>query len=122
MSFDFTEYSQSSAFAAVQADRDRKRAERLKETAATGQKIAELIADPKWLTYAHTIAEAKDRERELQHVAEQSLLKQVLTSENYVAAKTAQMYHSGRADGLEFALSIAKELVDKGEDAARKIG
>lgn len=94
--------------------------ERMRQVQGVGGVMSELQADPRWAIYGNHLAEIKQRYKQSQEAAERLLLDgKFLNNEEYGKTKIQQAEHRGAVRGIEIALSIAKELIERGEQAAK---
>ena len=85
-----------------------------------GSVMSELQADPKWAIYGNHLEEIKQRYKDQQAGAERLLLDgKFMNSDQYGEAKLKQAECRGTVKGIDLALSIAKELIERGEEAAK---
>ena|SRR3990167_2128149 len=85
-----------------------------------GGVMSELQADPKWKIYGDHLEQIKQRFKESQEGAERLLLDgKFMNSEEYGKTKIQQAEYRGTVKGIELALSLAKELIERGEGAAK---
>ena len=94
---------------------------RLRFLKGQAETVSELIADPRWEIYGRQI-EMKRKTHGGELAALKTKLENAfLNPQDYGETKVKQAYNQGCCDGLDFALQIAKDLIEQGEKALGEI-
>ena len=104
----------------LEKDQQVKVFDHMRQVQGVGVVMSELQADPRWAVYGNHLEGIKQRYKQSQDGAERLLLDgKFMNSETYGMAKIAQAEYRGVVKGIVIAMSIAKELIESGEAAAK---
>ena len=101
-----------------------KRVAQIRAAQQVGKTLSELRADPRWEVYGRYLEAERAKAEGLCRVAEQSLLnieKPPSPQEEY-RAKLALAQNRGTIEAFNYALNIAKQLIEQGEKATEILG
>lgn len=98
--------------------RRKEREEQAKIAQGVGQTMAELLTDPRWAIYANHLQAVLESDRKRLNALRDKLSGLAFLNEvENGQARVDAAYAKGHGDGLEWAMRLAKELVEQGEAA-----
>ena len=87
-----------------------------------GRVLSELQADPRWAMYGDHLAAIKERwAAQLKRAEDMLLSSSYLPPEKYAQLKMEQATAKATVDALTLALTLAKVLIEQGEESARAL-
>ena len=104
----------------LEKDQQVKVLDHMRQVQGVGVVMSELQADPRWAIYGNHLEFMKQRYKTSQERTERLLLDgKFLNSEEYGKTKIEQAEYRGTVRGIELALTLAKKLIEEGEQAAK---
>lgn len=97
------------------------RIRQLRERQATGQKISELVADPRWEIFGREIESIRATYERRSEAAKVKLLNHLLLGDEYLQTKMEQAQADAAATALTLILGRAKVLIEQGEQAMNEL-
>lgn len=94
----------------------------MRQVQGVGVVMSELQADPQWAIYGNHLEALKQRYKQGQGGAERLLLDgKFMGSKEYGDTKIMQAEYRGIVRGIDLALNLAKELIERGEQATKLV-
>jgi hypothetical protein len=93
----------------------------LRERQVVGQKISELLADPRWEIYGRHVEAVRDSYQRRLDAVGADLLTQFYSETEYMKKRCEYAQAKEAVKALDTALTIAKTLIEQGEAAAAEI-
>ena len=88
---------------------------------AVADKVSQLVSDPRWEVWGRHVEAIKDYYAKRQAVAAAKLLTETLSGDEYVKAKVAHASSLEAVKVLDYALNMAKTLIEQGEKALAEL-
>ncbi len=119
MSYSFTEIAKHNKTAIVITKADQERA--LKEKIHSGQEMAELVSDPRFMRWGLEVQRLRDHALAQTKQREATLLAALLPRDEYITVKLEQAAFRATAQAYDIALHVAKRIIEEGEKAAEEL-
>ncbi len=102
----------------IHKQREAERRQQARIAQGVGQTMAELLADPRWQLYCNHIQAVLETDRKRLNALRDKLSGLAFLNEvENGQARVDAAYAKGHGDGLEWAMGLAKQLVERGEAA-----
>ena len=93
----------------------------LRERQEVGQKMSELMADPRWEIWGRHLESMRDQAKDRLALIEIKLTSEVLSPDEYLRVKVSQAQARGMWQSYNNALLLAKTLIEQGEKAVEEL-
>jgi hypothetical protein len=93
----------------------------LKEKIHSGQEMAELTSDPRFMRWSLEVQKMRDHALAQTKQREERLLASLLSQDDYISVKLEQAAFRATAQAYEMALHVAKRIIEEGEKAAEEL-
>jgi hypothetical protein len=119
MSYSFTEIAKRNRALVLSNENLFER--QLKEKIHSGQEMAELTSDPRFMRWSLEVQKMRDHALVQTKQREEQLLASLLPQDEYVRVKLEQAAFRATAQAYEMALHVAKRIIEEGEKAAEEL-
>jgi len=93
----------------------------LKEKIHSGQEMAELTSDPRFMRWSLEVQKMRDHALAQTKQREERLLAALLSQDDYISVKLEQAAFRATAQAYEMALHVAKRIIEEGEKAEKEL-